>query len=101
MAGAGAWPPACFPKNHGFFLFPSGLHSEIKKTMVFAETQSLVHKDFGPAGFHLGRFGGPKKKNGPRKELSKKVKKKHMVFQKQTVKLKFENKKPWFFKKKL
>ena len=39
--------------------------------MVAGETAAEVHKDFGPAGFHLGRFGGQKKRNGPRKELLK------------------------------
>ena len=68
--------------------------------MVAGETAAEVHKDFGPAGFHLGRFGGPKKKNGPRKEFSKRNLKKD-GFSKKTVKLKFENEKPWFFKKKL
>ena len=99
--GAAPRPPACFPKNLGCSPFPSGLHSEIRKTMVAGETAAEVHKDFGPAGFHLGRFGGPKKKNGPRKELSKIFLKKTWFFKKNCKIFKFENEKRWFLKKKL
>ena len=95
MAGESPWPPACFPKNLGCSPFPSGLHSEIRKTMVSAETAAEVHKDFGPAGFHLERLGGPKKRNGPSMFVVKKFQaRKNFGSSRKNVKIKFEHKKP-------
>ena len=69
--------------------------------MVFAETQSLVHKDFGSAGFHLGGFGGPKKRTAPGKSCQRNFEKKHDFSKKTTLKFQFGNKKPCFFKKEM
>ena len=101
--GACPRPPACFPKNLGCSPFPSGLHSEIRKNMVAGETAAEVHKDFGSAGFHLGRFGGQKKRTAPGKVVKQFDRKDFICFKK----LGFSKKnfhffvKAWFFQKNL